>query len=161
MTRDDMLSYEISPHNITPEVMTVYLCKTKASFPICTKCNIRPFSPQNFLQCLGFSCDEAVAPPAVLRLSTDLWAQGSVLVSLYQIGIRPTTATKTKADWGRSPRPLQTRRRWSSASRVKRFRRCGVKDRRLKGHCQGNPASAKCREMVEDTMRVNEEAVVH
>ncbi|GFW91552.1 RNase H domain-containing protein [Trichonephila clavipes] len=35
----------------------------KRSFPICPKCNISPFSPQHILQCLGFSCDEAVASP--------------------------------------------------------------------------------------------------
>ncbi|GFW31520.1 uncharacterized protein TNCV_4419561 [Trichonephila clavipes] len=33
----------------------------KRSFPICPKCNISPFSPQHILQCLGFSCEEAVA----------------------------------------------------------------------------------------------------
>ncbi|GFV48323.1 RNase H domain-containing protein [Trichonephila clavipes] len=35
----------------------------KRSFPICPKCNISPFSPQHILQCLGFSCEEAVASP--------------------------------------------------------------------------------------------------
>ncbi|GFW07318.1 RNase H domain-containing protein [Trichonephila clavipes] len=35
----------------------------KRSFPICPKCNISPFSPQHILQCLGFSCEEAVAFP--------------------------------------------------------------------------------------------------
>ncbi|GFT56345.1 uncharacterized protein TNCV_1861761 [Trichonephila clavipes] len=35
----------------------------KRSFPIYPKCNISPFSPQHILQCLGFSCEEAVAPP--------------------------------------------------------------------------------------------------
>ncbi|GFT60208.1 RNase H domain-containing protein [Trichonephila clavipes] len=35
----------------------------KRSFPICLKCNISPFSPQQFLQCLVFSCEEAVASP--------------------------------------------------------------------------------------------------
>ncbi|GFW37875.1 RNase H domain-containing protein [Trichonephila clavipes] len=35
----------------------------KRSFPICPKCNINPFSPQRILQCLGFSCEEAVASP--------------------------------------------------------------------------------------------------
>ncbi|GFX00960.1 RNase H domain-containing protein [Trichonephila clavipes] len=34
----------------------------KRSFPICPKCNISPFSPQHILQCLGFFCEEAVAP---------------------------------------------------------------------------------------------------
>ncbi|GFX72105.1 RNase H domain-containing protein [Trichonephila clavipes] len=43
----------------------------KRSFPICYKSNLSPFS---ILQCLGFSSEEAVAPPpAVLRLCTDLW----------------------------------------------------------------------------------------
>ncbi|GFW82852.1 uncharacterized protein TNCV_3494221 [Trichonephila clavipes] len=37
----------------------------KRSFPICPKCNISQFSPQHILQCLGFSYDEAVAPPAM------------------------------------------------------------------------------------------------
>ncbi|GFV44211.1 hypothetical protein TNCV_1825781 [Trichonephila clavipes] len=72
-------------------------------------------------------------------------------------------------------RPFQTRRRWQSASRVKRDsslntmqrqpygnhgyqlqhpsrrfrRRCGVKGRCLKCRCERNVASAKCREMVE------------
>ncbi|GFX26713.1 transmembrane protein 161B [Trichonephila clavipes] len=53
----------------------------KRSFPICTKCDISPFSPWHILQCLGFSCEEAVASPAVLRLFADLWA----------LGISPTT----------------------------------------------------------------------
>ncbi|GFU90871.1 RNase H domain-containing protein [Trichonephila clavipes] len=35
----------------------------KRSFPICPKCNISPFSPHHILQCLGFSCEEAVASP--------------------------------------------------------------------------------------------------
>ncbi|GFU93852.1 uncharacterized protein TNCV_1660761 [Trichonephila clavipes] len=35
----------------------------KRSFPICPKCNIGPFSSQHILQCLGFSCEEAVASP--------------------------------------------------------------------------------------------------
>ncbi|GFX86387.1 RNase H domain-containing protein [Trichonephila clavipes] len=35
----------------------------KRSFPICPKCNTNPFSPQHILQCLGFSCEEAVASP--------------------------------------------------------------------------------------------------
>ncbi|GFV11243.1 RNase H domain-containing protein [Trichonephila clavipes] len=35
----------------------------KRSFPMCPKCNISPFSPQHILQCLGFSCEEAVASP--------------------------------------------------------------------------------------------------
>ncbi|GFV59159.1 RNase H domain-containing protein [Trichonephila clavipes] len=35
----------------------------KRSFPICPKCNISPFSPQHILQCLGVSCEEAVASP--------------------------------------------------------------------------------------------------
>ncbi|GFY06132.1 RNase H domain-containing protein [Trichonephila clavipes] len=35
----------------------------KRSFPICNKCNISPFSPHHILQCLGFSCEEAVATP--------------------------------------------------------------------------------------------------
>ncbi|GFS98603.1 RNase H domain-containing protein [Trichonephila clavipes] len=35
----------------------------KRSFPICPKFNISPFSPQHILQCLGFSCEEAVASP--------------------------------------------------------------------------------------------------
>ncbi|GFW76691.1 RNase H domain-containing protein [Trichonephila clavipes] len=35
----------------------------KRSFPICPKCNISPFSPQHILQCLGFSCEEAIASP--------------------------------------------------------------------------------------------------
>ncbi|GFW04234.1 uncharacterized protein TNCV_2669991 [Trichonephila clavipes] len=63
----------------------------KRSFPVCTKCDISPFSPQYILQCLGFSCEEAVAPPAVLRLCTDLWTHRSGLVSLDQMGINPTT----------------------------------------------------------------------
>ncbi|GFU78762.1 RNase H domain-containing protein [Trichonephila clavipes] len=33
----------------------------KRSFPICPKCNISQFSSQHILQCLGFSCEEAVA----------------------------------------------------------------------------------------------------
>ncbi|GFV64703.1 RNase H domain-containing protein [Trichonephila clavipes] len=41
----------------------------KRSFQICPKCNISPFSSQHILQCLGFSCEEAVASPAVLRLN--------------------------------------------------------------------------------------------
>ncbi|PRD28035.1 UNVERIFIED_CONTAM: hypothetical protein NCL1_33668 [Trichonephila clavipes] len=40
----------------------------KRSFPIYPKCNISPFSPQHILQCLGFSCEEAVAPPPLLFL---------------------------------------------------------------------------------------------
>ncbi|GFS66513.1 uncharacterized protein TNCV_3857241 [Trichonephila clavipes] len=63
----------------------------KGSFSICTKCSISPFSPQHILQCLGSSCEEVVAPPAVLRLSTDLWAHGFGLVKLDQMGISPTT----------------------------------------------------------------------
>ncbi|GFS56763.1 uncharacterized protein TNCV_2221941 [Trichonephila clavipes] len=63
----------------------------KRSFPICPKCNISQFSPQHILQCLGFSCEEAVAPPAVLRLCTDLWTHGSGLFSQDQMGISPTT----------------------------------------------------------------------
>ncbi|GFV22655.1 hypothetical protein TNCV_2078451 [Trichonephila clavipes] len=55
--------------------------------------SLSPFSPQHILQCLGFSCEEAVAPPAVLRLCTDLWTHGSGLVSLDQMGISPTTTT--------------------------------------------------------------------
>ncbi|GFX97334.1 RNase H domain-containing protein [Trichonephila clavipes] len=35
----------------------------KRSFPICPKCYISPFSPQHIQQCLGLSCEEAVAPP--------------------------------------------------------------------------------------------------
>ncbi|GFT29040.1 RNase H domain-containing protein [Trichonephila clavipes] len=35
----------------------------KRSFSICTKCNISPISPQYILQCLGLSCEEAVASP--------------------------------------------------------------------------------------------------
>ncbi|GFW81904.1 RNase H domain-containing protein [Trichonephila clavipes] len=35
----------------------------KRSFPICPKCNISQFSPQHILQCLGFSCEKAVASP--------------------------------------------------------------------------------------------------
>ncbi|GFV31612.1 RNase H domain-containing protein [Trichonephila clavipes] len=35
----------------------------KRSFPICPKCNISQFSPLHILQCLGFSCEEAVASP--------------------------------------------------------------------------------------------------
>ncbi|GFV81592.1 uncharacterized protein TNCV_53161 [Trichonephila clavipes] len=35
----------------------------KRSFPISPKCNINPFSPQHILQCLWFSCEEAVASP--------------------------------------------------------------------------------------------------
>ncbi|GFW86568.1 RNase H domain-containing protein [Trichonephila clavipes] len=35
----------------------------KRSFPICSKCNISQFSLQHILQCLGFSCEEAVASP--------------------------------------------------------------------------------------------------
>ncbi|GFW85855.1 uncharacterized protein TNCV_855041 [Trichonephila clavipes] len=35
----------------------------KRSFPICPKCNISQFSPQHILQCLAFSCEEAVASP--------------------------------------------------------------------------------------------------
>ncbi|GFS89847.1 RNase H domain-containing protein [Trichonephila clavipes] len=67
----------------------------KRSFPICSKCNITLFSPQHILQCLEFSCEEAVAslPPAVLRLCTDLWTHGSGLVSIDQMGISPTTTT--------------------------------------------------------------------
>ncbi|GFY25164.1 uncharacterized protein TNCV_2482851 [Trichonephila clavipes] len=64
----------------------------KRSFPICPKCNISPFSPQQILQYLGFSCEEAVASsPAVLKLCTDLWTHGSGLVKLDQIGISSTT----------------------------------------------------------------------
>ncbi|PRD25296.1 UNVERIFIED_CONTAM: hypothetical protein NCL1_41322 [Trichonephila clavipes] len=60
----------------------------KRSFLIRIKCNTSPFSPQHILQCLEFSCEEAVAPPpAVPRLCTDLWAHGSGLVSLDQMGI--------------------------------------------------------------------------
>ncbi|GFV15528.1 uncharacterized protein TNCV_4835541 [Trichonephila clavipes] len=44
----------------------------RRSFSICTKCSISPFCPQHILQCLRFSCEEAVAPPAVLRFCTDL-----------------------------------------------------------------------------------------
>ncbi|GFS78713.1 uncharacterized protein TNCV_3148821 [Trichonephila clavipes] len=35
----------------------------KRGIPICPKCNISPFSPQHILQCLGISCEEAVASP--------------------------------------------------------------------------------------------------
>ncbi|GFU16124.1 RNase H domain-containing protein [Trichonephila clavipes] len=65
----------------------------KRSFPICNKCSISPFSPQHILQCLGFFCEETVASPpaAVPRLCTHLWALGSGLVSLDQMGISPTT----------------------------------------------------------------------
>ncbi|GFU24358.1 RNase H domain-containing protein [Trichonephila clavipes] len=38
----------------------------KRSFPICTKCNINPFSPQHIPQCLGFSCEETVASSLLL-----------------------------------------------------------------------------------------------
>ncbi|GFX88285.1 uncharacterized protein TNCV_1705061 [Trichonephila clavipes] len=66
----------------------------KKSFPIYPKCNISPFSPQDILQCLGFSCEEAVASPsAVLRFCTYLWTHGSGLVSLDQMGISPTTTS--------------------------------------------------------------------
>ncbi|GFT52894.1 uncharacterized protein TNCV_1460021 [Trichonephila clavipes] len=66
----------------------------KRSFPICSKCNISPFSPQRILQCLGFSARRLLHPPAVLRLCTDIWTHGSGLVKLDQMGISPTT-TKT------------------------------------------------------------------
>ncbi|GFU67477.1 RNase H domain-containing protein [Trichonephila clavipes] len=56
----------------------------KMSFPSCPKCNISQFSPKPIMQCLGFSCEEAVASPAVLRICTDLWTHGSGLVSLDQ-----------------------------------------------------------------------------
>ncbi|GFW22239.1 uncharacterized protein TNCV_1429931 [Trichonephila clavipes] len=65
------------------------------SFSICTKCNISPFSPKKILQCLRFSCEEAVAfPLAVLRLCTDVWTHGSGLVSLDKMGISPITTMK-------------------------------------------------------------------
>ncbi|GFY35725.1 uncharacterized protein TNCV_4841011 [Trichonephila clavipes] len=63
----------------------------KRSSPICPKCNISPFSPQHILQCLGVSCEETVAPPAVLGLCTDLWTHGSGLVKLDQMEISPST----------------------------------------------------------------------
>ncbi|GFV56511.1 uncharacterized protein TNCV_2276491 [Trichonephila clavipes] len=65
----------------------------KRNFSICTKCNISPFSLQHILLCLGFSCEETIAPPtpAVLRLCTGLWAYGSGLVSLDEMGISSTT----------------------------------------------------------------------
>ncbi|GFX01861.1 uncharacterized protein TNCV_370501 [Trichonephila clavipes] len=44
----------------------------KRSFPICPKCNISPFSPQNILQGLGFPVRKLLHPPAVLGLCTDL-----------------------------------------------------------------------------------------
>ncbi|GFT02672.1 uncharacterized protein TNCV_829441 [Trichonephila clavipes] len=67
----------------------------KRSSPMCTKCNISPFSPQHILQCLGFSCEEVIAPPppAVLGLSADLWAHGFGLVSQDQTGMSPNTTT--------------------------------------------------------------------
>ncbi|GFX82242.1 uncharacterized protein TNCV_33501 [Trichonephila clavipes] len=55
----------------------------KRSFPICTKGDMSPFSPQHILQRLGFSCEECCCfPPAVLRHCADLWAHGSGLVPL-------------------------------------------------------------------------------
>ncbi|GFS78747.1 hypothetical protein TNCV_3149081 [Trichonephila clavipes] len=48
--------------------------------------------PPHILQCLGFSSyEEAFAPPAVLKICTDLWTHGSGLVSREQMGISPTT----------------------------------------------------------------------
>ncbi|GFT67133.1 RNase H domain-containing protein [Trichonephila clavipes] len=35
----------------------------KRSFPVCPKCNINQFSPQHIPQCLGVSCEKAVASP--------------------------------------------------------------------------------------------------
>ncbi|PRD23238.1 UNVERIFIED_CONTAM: hypothetical protein NCL1_46927 [Trichonephila clavipes] len=63
----------------------------KRRFPICIKCNISPFSPQHNLQCLEFSCEEAVASPMLFLTCTNLWAHESGLVSLDQMGISPTT----------------------------------------------------------------------
>ncbi|GFW71845.1 RNase H domain-containing protein [Trichonephila clavipes] len=65
----------------------------KRSFPIRPKCNISPFSPQHILQCLRFSCGEAVASPLLFSNYTDLWAHGSDLVSLEQMEISHTTNT--------------------------------------------------------------------
>ncbi|GFV87489.1 RNase H domain-containing protein [Trichonephila clavipes] len=65
----------------------------KRIFPICPKCNISPFCLQNILQCLGFSCEEAVASP--LRFLDFIQIYGlmdlSGRVSLDQMGISPTT----------------------------------------------------------------------
>ncbi|GFW73788.1 uncharacterized protein TNCV_1542421 [Trichonephila clavipes] len=63
----------------------------KRIFPICPKCNISHFSPQHILQCLGFSCEVAVASPLMFVDCTYLWTHGSGLVLLDQMGISPTT----------------------------------------------------------------------
>ncbi|GFX10745.1 uncharacterized protein TNCV_147871 [Trichonephila clavipes] len=53
------------------------------------------WSPEHILQCLGFSCEEAVTFPLLLLdfVQIYVWAHRSSLVSLDQMGIRPTTAT--------------------------------------------------------------------
>ncbi|GFT23119.1 RNase H domain-containing protein [Trichonephila clavipes] len=64
----------------------------KRSFPICTKCNINPFSPRHILKLLGFSFDEAAASPCCsLTLYRFMNSCGSGLVKLDQMGISPTT----------------------------------------------------------------------
>ncbi|GFW91155.1 hypothetical protein TNCV_1808761 [Trichonephila clavipes] len=103
--------------------------------------------------------------------SGDLVGQGKVLTA------RKQSKDMRVSDLDSWPWPLQTLRRWPSASRVKqdssfstmrcqsdgnhddwlrhhskRFHRCcGIKGRRLKGHCERNPASATRTVMVEDT----------
>ncbi|GFU18166.1 uncharacterized protein TNCV_2033251 [Trichonephila clavipes] len=61
----------------------------KRIFPICPKCNISTFFPQHILQCLGFSCEEAVASPLLFLDFVQIYG----LMDLNQMGISPTTTT--------------------------------------------------------------------
>ncbi|GFU68365.1 hypothetical protein TNCV_3077531 [Trichonephila clavipes] len=55
-------------------------------------------SDSTFCNVWGFPVRRLLLPPTVLRLCTDLWAHGSGLVSLDQMGlVPPSTTTKRVA----------------------------------------------------------------
>ncbi|GFW97020.1 hypothetical protein TNCV_4802331 [Trichonephila clavipes] len=98
-TGNRMVSENLGSPSSTPMVLskTPWIRHIIQGFQIISNgiLTIFDWSPEPTLQCLGFSCEEASAPPPVLRLCTDLWTHGSGLVSLDQMGISLTTTTCT------------------------------------------------------------------